>query len=57
MSVEERARVVEIVVEEATVPVLAGTGHPGLAETKRQTDLADSAGRCGGRTGTGGTPR
>jgi dihydrodipicolinate synthase/N-acetylneuraminate lyase len=44
MSVEERARVVEIVAEEADVPVLAGTGHPGLRETLRQTDLAAEAG-------------
>ena len=44
MSVEERARVVEIVVEEADVPVLAGTGHPGFHETLRQTSLAAEAG-------------
>lgn len=44
MSVEERARVVETVVEKASVPVMAGTGHPGLAETRRQTDLAAEAG-------------
>jgi len=46
MSVEERARVVELVVEEAPsdVPVLAGTGHPGLRETLRQTRLAAEAG-------------
>ncbi|WP_224448516.1 dihydrodipicolinate synthase family protein [Haloprofundus salilacus] len=47
MSVEERARVVELVVEEASVPVLAGTGHPGLRETKRQTQLAADAGADG----------
>jgi dihydrodipicolinate synthase/N-acetylneuraminate lyase len=47
MSVEERARVVELVVDEATVPVLAGTGHPGLRETKRQTRLAAEAGADG----------
>ncbi|QCJ45768.1 dihydrodipicolinate synthase family protein [Haloprofundus sp. MHR1] len=47
MSVEERARVVELVVEEASVPVLAGTGHPGLRETKRQTRLAADAGADG----------
>lgn len=49
MSVEERARVVEIVAERAPddVPVLAGTGHPGLAETLRQTDLAAEAGADG----------
>ncbi|WP_458188050.1 dihydrodipicolinate synthase family protein [Haladaptatus sp. NG-WS-4] len=44
MSVEERARVTEIVTQEAEVPVLAGTGHPGLRETMRQTDRAASAG-------------
>ncbi len=44
MSVEERARVTEIVADEASVPVLAGTGHPGLRETMRQTDLATEAG-------------
>jgi 4-hydroxy-tetrahydrodipicolinate synthase/4-hydroxy-2-oxoglutarate aldolase len=44
MSVEERARVVEVVAEETDLPVLAGTGHPGLSETLRQTDLAAEAG-------------
>jgi 4-hydroxy-tetrahydrodipicolinate synthase/4-hydroxy-2-oxoglutarate aldolase len=44
MGVEERARVVEIVADAADVPVLAGTGHPGLRETLRQTDLAAEAG-------------
>jgi 4-hydroxy-tetrahydrodipicolinate synthase len=44
MSVEERARVVDIVVEEASVPVLAGTGHPGYRETLQQTALAADAG-------------
>jgi 4-hydroxy-tetrahydrodipicolinate synthase/4-hydroxy-2-oxoglutarate aldolase len=47
MGVEERARVVEIVAEEADVPVVAGTGHPGLAETLRQTDRAAAAGADG----------
>jgi len=47
MGVEERARVVEIVVEESDVPVLAGTGHPGLKETLRQTDRAAEAGADG----------
>ncbi|WP_224267919.1 dihydrodipicolinate synthase family protein [Haloprofundus salinisoli] len=47
MSAEERARVVELVVGEASVPVLAGTGHPGLRETKRQTQLAADAGADG----------
>jgi 4-hydroxy-tetrahydrodipicolinate synthase len=44
MSVEERTRVVEIVVETADVPVMAGTGHPGLKETLRQTELAAEVG-------------
>ncbi|WP_276299334.1 dihydrodipicolinate synthase family protein [Halorussus lipolyticus] len=47
MSVEERARVVEIVAETAEVPVVAGTGHPGLSETLRQTELAEEAGADG----------
>ena len=44
MTLEERSRVVEIVVETASVPVLAGTGHPGLRETVIQTELAADAG-------------
>jgi 4-hydroxy-tetrahydrodipicolinate synthase/4-hydroxy-2-oxoglutarate aldolase len=44
MGVEERDRVVEIVAEESDVPVMAGTGHPGLKETLRQTDRAAAAG-------------
>ncbi|UPV75374.1 dihydrodipicolinate synthase family protein [Halorussus limi] len=44
MGVEERARVVEVVADETELPVLAGTGHPGLSETLRQTDLAAEAG-------------
>lgn len=47
MGVEERARVVETVVEESDVPVIAGTGHPGLVETLRQTDRAAEAGAEG----------
>ena len=47
MSVEERARVAEIVVEETDVPVVAGTGHPGLRETLRQTEMAVDAGADG----------
>ena len=47
MGVEERARVVEVVAEEADVPVLAGTGHPGLKETLRQTERAAEAGADG----------
>ncbi|WP_132056834.1 dihydrodipicolinate synthase family protein [Halorussus amylolyticus] len=44
MSVEERDRVTRIVAEEADGPVLAGTGHPGLSETLRQTELAAESG-------------
>lgn len=44
MSVEERARVVEVVTDEADGPVLAGTGHPGFQETVSQTALAADAG-------------
>ncbi|WP_440007167.1 dihydrodipicolinate synthase family protein [Halomicrococcus sp. SG-WS-1] len=44
MSADERARVVEIVAETADVPVLAGTGHPGLRETLRATERAADAG-------------
>lgn len=44
MTAEERARVVETVVEAASVPVLAGTGHPGLRETLAATDAAAEAG-------------
>ncbi|MFB6299928.1 MAG: dihydrodipicolinate synthase family protein [Halobacteriales archaeon] len=44
MTVEERSRATEVVVEAADVPVLAGTGHPGLNETIRQTESAAEAG-------------
>jgi len=44
LTAEERARVTEVVVDASSVPVLAGTGHPGLVETRRQTDLAAEAG-------------
>lgn len=44
MSLEERARVIETVVAESSVPVVAGTGHPGFTETRRQTELAAEAG-------------
>lgn len=46
MSIDERATVVELVVERApeNVPILAGTGHPGRRETRRQTELAAEAG-------------
>jgi dihydrodipicolinate synthase/N-acetylneuraminate lyase len=45
LSVEERARVVEVVADAAPadVPVLAGTGHEGLPATRRQTRLAADA--------------
>jgi len=44
MTAEERAQVVEVVVEEASVPVLAGTGSPGLKETLEGTEAAAEAG-------------
>lgn len=44
LSLEERARVVEAVVEMSPVPVVAGTGHPGFAETREQTARAAAAG-------------
>ncbi|UPW01409.1 dihydrodipicolinate synthase family protein [Halorussus gelatinilyticus] len=44
MGIEERARVVEVVADETDLPIVAGTGHPGLKETLRQTELADEAG-------------
>ena len=49
MTADERARVVEIVVEETPddVPVLAGTGHPGYRETAEQTARAAAAGADG----------
>lgn len=49
LTVEERARVIELVVERAPddVSVLAGTGHPGFRETMQQTELAAEAGADG----------
>ena len=44
LSVEEATRVVEVVAGAAGVPVLAGTGRPGLRETRRATRLAAEAG-------------
>lgn len=44
MTVDERAEVVRIVADEVSVPVLAGTGHPGFAETREQTRRAANAG-------------
>jgi len=47
MTAAERARVVEIVASEASVPVLAGTGSPGLRETLSATEAAADAGADG----------
>lgn len=47
LSVEERAHVIETVVEASSVPVVAGTGHAGFAQTERQTQLAADAGADG----------
>jgi 4-hydroxy-tetrahydrodipicolinate synthase len=44
MTATERERVVETVVDEASVPVLAGTGNPGLRETRQATAAAAEAG-------------
>ncbi|WP_277554918.1 dihydrodipicolinate synthase family protein [Halobaculum limi] len=44
MTAEERARTVEVVADAASVPVLAGTGSPGLRETLEATDAAADAG-------------
>jgi 4-hydroxy-tetrahydrodipicolinate synthase/4-hydroxy-2-oxoglutarate aldolase len=44
LTVEERAKVVEIVVESSAVPVMAGAGHPGFKETSQQVQLASQAG-------------
>ncbi|QLC33146.1 dihydrodipicolinate synthase family protein [Halarchaeum sp. CBA1220] len=46
LTLEERAAVVETVAEAApaATPVLAGTGHPGLVETREQTRRAAEAG-------------
>jgi 4-hydroxy-tetrahydrodipicolinate synthase len=44
LTASERARVIETVVESASVPVIAGTGHPGLRETLASTRAAHEAG-------------
>ena len=44
MTAAERTRVIETVVEEASVPVVAGTGSPGLRETLSATRAAADAG-------------
>jgi 4-hydroxy-tetrahydrodipicolinate synthase len=44
MTATERARVIEIVADEASVPVLAGTGSPGFKETRRATARAADVG-------------
>jgi dihydrodipicolinate synthase/N-acetylneuraminate lyase len=44
MSPDERARVVEVVADAASVPVLAGTGYPGRAATEAATERAAEAG-------------
>lgn len=47
LTASERERVVETVVDESSVPVLAGTGHPGLRETLEATESAADAGAAG----------
>lgn len=44
LTADEQARVVETVVDAASVPVVAGTGHPGLRETLASTRAASEAG-------------
>lgn len=44
MTADERARVVEIVADSATVPVVAGVGHPGYRETMQSIESAAQAG-------------
>ena len=44
MTAEERARTIEAVADEASVPVLAGTGSPGKRETLAATEAAADAG-------------
>jgi 4-hydroxy-tetrahydrodipicolinate synthase len=44
LTADERARVIETVVDAASVPVLAGTGSPGYRETREVTAAAADAG-------------
>ena len=44
MTADERARAIEVVCDAASVPVLAGTGSPGLRETLAATERAADAG-------------
>jgi len=44
LTADERARVIETVVDAASVPILAGTGSPGYRETRAATDAAAEAG-------------
>jgi 4-hydroxy-tetrahydrodipicolinate synthase len=44
MTAEERATVVDIVADAVDVPILAGTGSPGFAETRAATAAAADAG-------------
>ncbi|MFB6302168.1 MAG: dihydrodipicolinate synthase family protein [Haloferacaceae archaeon] len=44
MTAAERARVIDVVADAASVPVLAGTGSPGFEETRRATGRAADAG-------------
>ncbi len=44
LTLDERVRVTEIVVDQSPVPVMAGTGHPGFVETIENTNRAAEAG-------------
>lgn len=44
MGTDERTTVVETVVDATSLPVVAGTGHPGRAETVRETERAARVG-------------